>query len=186
MAGPISISCWGDSITYYGYPAFLQDLMPDSTCYNYGVPGEGSAAIASRMVAATARYGDIHIFWVGVNDAWHQATIMAALEDMVAVLSHSRYLILMTVTGEGGYAPPAAPHMADLKAAIEALYPDNFFDIRSYLMSRGNGSVEDNADIAADTVPSSLRVDAIHPKTHMSRICAEQVFLWLSANQFIR
>jgi lysophospholipase L1-like esterase len=186
MATPNSISCWGDSITYYGYPAYLQDLMPGSTVSNDGVAGEGSSQIAARMVAATSRYSDVHVFWIGVNDSWSQSNILNALASMVAVLPHSRYLILMPVTGESNYAPPAAPHMANLKSAIEAAYPNNFFDIRGYLLTRGNGGAEDNADISADTVPSSLRVDNIHPKTHMSRICAEHVFLWLSSNQFIR
>lgn len=182
---PVSISCWGDSITYYGYPQIMQDMMPGSTVRNYGVPGEGSSQIAARMVAATDRYDDIHVFWVGVNDAYHQTTIMNALASMVAVLPHSNYLILMPVTGEGSYAPPTPPHMANLKAAIQSAYPNNFYDIREYLMTRGNGSADDLADIAADTVPSSLRLDTVHPLNHCVKITAEIVFQKLCDFNFI-
>lgn len=183
---PVSISCWGDSITYYGYPQVMEAMMPGSTVRNYGVAGENCAQIAARMVAATDRYADIHVFWVGVNDGWNQSNIMNALADMVAVLPHSNYLVLMPVTGENSYAPPAPPHMANLKSAIQSAYPSHFFDIREYLMTRGDGSVEDLADIAADTVPSSLRLDDIHPLPHCIKITAEIVFKTLCDLNFIR
>lgn len=181
-----NISCWGDSITYYGYPQVLQSLLPEITVTNFGVAGEHSWEIADRMIAATDRYQDKHVFWVGVNEGWYQPTIMDSLARMVAVLDHSCFLVLMPVTGSGANAPPAPPHMADLKSAIQSAYPDNFFDMREYLYDYANPQVaQDAIDVANDTVPGSLRTDVIHPKPFTCSIIAERVFKWFADKEKI-
>lgn len=164
----------------------VQTILPAITVNNYGVPGENSAQIAARMVAATSHYGDMHVFMIGVNDGWNQTAIMNGLASMVGVLDHDGYLVLMPPTGSLGYAPPAPPHMADLKAAMEGAYPDNFFDMRTYQMGYANPQIpQDAIDVANDTVPGSLRIDGIHPTQFACHLMAEAVYNWFAAKQWI-
>lgn len=155
-----SVQCWGDSLTagsggYGKYPARLQDLILRVT-YNNGVGGETSAQIKTRFLANPAELMALtQVLWMGTNDnplvnTW--APTKANIAECVAAAG-SRYLVL-GIFGTG--------MLDEINADLAATYGARFVELRAYLQSYNDGSVDDLADVAAGLIPRSLRADQIH------------------------
>src|ERR1019366_8678306 len=77
------------------------------TTINRGIVGETSTQIAARMIAATELYSAGHVIWCGRNDyssGWSPAIIagiLANIASMVAVIPHTRFLILSMHNEQG-------------------------------------------------------------------------------------
>lgn len=157
---------WGDSLTP-PVAANLQLLVPGRTVFNGGVTGETSTQIAARKLAdGSAHAAWISVFWYGQNNARDPQQIKADLAASVASLAagNDHFLVLGVINQDipsqvaGGAVYPL---ITQLNAELAQLYPRNFFDMRSYLVSQGV-AMQDTADLQKDVVPAALRFDEIH------------------------
>jgi hypothetical protein len=169
--GPVA--CWGDSLTQgnqdltgVSYPGVLQQLL-GVPVYNGGVDGQTSTQIAARMLATTNRYSDTDVFWAG------QRQLQAALEPAVAgTFRHcldGECANLFAQKIPRTERPKRGRHLGHkgdsglhrimaLNSALAAAYPNNYLDIRSYLVSQYDPTNPlDVFDHENDVWPASLR-----------------------------
>ena len=112
------------------------------------------------------------------NSKWHDSTLVIvdgglsddtedaidAINDMVARLSHNRWIYLEpapnVATGEAGRAEYDAK-----VAAIAAEFPDNFVETLAPAQAESDGSGDDIAEVAKDLWPLSLKISIVdfHP-----------------------
>jgi lysophospholipase L1-like esterase len=187
-AVPLSpnIAAWGDSMT----PAFalnLGVLVPQRTVFNGGVLGQTSTQIAARQLADTEMTNWINVFWYGMNNQTDPVTIKADIAASIAHLSpgNRRFIVLSLVNeakpeeirGGAVYAI-----ILKLNADLAALYPDNYIDVRAWLVSHYDPSkTQDVIDFGNDVVPLSLRYDEIHLRNEGSVLVAEKVKAFIDA-----
>ncbi|MGZ5179330.1 MAG: SGNH/GDSL hydrolase family protein [Ramlibacter sp.] len=171
-----NIALWGDSLTW-GYAPLLQVLEGSRTVYNGGVIGETSMQIADRQTADTEHRDWITVFWYGHNNLKDPALIdlqrdpaqiKADLARSVATLApgNNRFLVLSVVNQDKDgerRGEPVYQAILQLNAELAATYPNNYFDIRSWMVSQYDPtSAGDVADFQADLPPRSMRFDEIH------------------------
>lgn len=178
---------WGDSLTRgsgssgstHTYP-YLLAAVSRHYVDNYGVGGETSTQIKTRMLADTAKHIYPTIIWAGRNNYTSQATVEADIAAMVAALGHTRYLVLSVLnqdtaleySGGSEYAKIAA-----LNAALSATYGARYVDVRSYLVSLYNPlDAQDVIDHGHDVPPTSLRSDGLHLNDAGYQAVADKVF----------
>ena len=177
-------TCWGDSLTYgsnatyrHNYSDILFEVYHRPTV-NRGIPSETSTQIARRMLARDKGVGpESVIIWAGRNNAWRPDEVEADIASMVASLKPgSKYLVLGVVNadedgerrGEEGYQL-----VMRLNADLSRTYGSRFVPVREELV--GNANLrwpEDQADVATDVVPISLRTDTVHLNDHGHAIVA--------------
>ena len=162
-----NISAEGDSLTAgneditnpTSYPTFLQQVT-NQTVYNNGTSGYTSTQIAASVIAATTRYPYYHVIWAGTNNPSPSSTVLADIASMVAVFpALSRYLTISLENGDNSQSGSTTyTQIIAANAALAAAYPNNYLDIRSYLVSLYNsGNAQDVIDHGHDVPPSSLR-----------------------------
>lgn len=162
------IAIWGDSLT----PAVVNNLRllyPSREIYNGGITAQTSVQIAARQLADTSgRNAWVNVFWYGHNNVTAPDQIKADIAASVAALApgNSRFVVLSVLNqgkpnelrGAPGYAT-----IIQLNNELAATYPQNYLDIRAYLISQANpASGQDMLDVQNDVIPSSLRFDEIH------------------------
>src|SRR6185369_16161942 len=131
------------------------------------VNGESSTLVKNRMVAADPRYwAQPTVIWVGRNDISVPTTIKANIAAMIAVLTTTNYLVIGVTprTGAGeGLGEANYARLTTLNSDLATLYSSRFLDMKAYLQGFGDGSANDNADLAADLIPRSLmNADGLH------------------------
>ena len=181
-----NIVAWGDSLT----PAFalnLQVLMTDRGVANDGFLGATSTAIANNAVSDTDHRNWINVFWYGQNNEDDPDTIKADIARSVAHLApgNTHFIVLGVVNKSDGKEKKGTGtynKIVKLNAELAALYPDNFIDIRAWLVAHYNpndaGDVQDHDD---DQVPRSLRYDEIHLRNEGSLLVAQRVREFIAA-----
>ncbi|MBE7942593.1 SGNH/GDSL hydrolase family protein, partial [Ramlibacter aquaticus] len=174
------IACWGDSLTP-PFAANLQLLVGAREVYNGGVVGETSTQIAARETADTDHRDWISIFWYGANNPTEPDQVKADIAASIAALApgNDRFYVLSVVNVANTDGEPGGIAYADilqLNQDLAKLYPDNYYDIRSYLVSQYNPALpQDVLDHQMDLVPSSLRFDIIHLNNDGSVLVAQKV-----------
>jgi len=184
-----NIALWGDSLTW-GYAPQLQTLMPARQVFNGGVIGETSMQIADRQVADTGHRDWVTVFWYGHNNLKDPATmdlqrdpaqVKADIARSIATLApgNTHFLVLSLVNqdipGERR-GEPAYDAILRLNAELAAAYPNNYFDIRSWLVNQADQSKpEDVASFQADLPARSLRWDEVHLTVDGSTVLARKV-----------
>ena len=168
-----SIACWGDSLTQgnqdltgVSYPGILQQLL-GVTVYNGGIDGQTSSQIAPRMLAATNMYGYTDVFWAGRDDykapSYPQSQVLSNIASMVNALTSSpkKFLVLSVPNPDGKWGIKGTQDYNEIMAlnsALAAAYPNNYLDIRSYLVSQYDPTNPlDVFDHENDVWPASLR-----------------------------
>jgi hypothetical protein len=74
-----------------------------------------------------------------------------------------------------------------VNAWLAATYPDNYLDLRGYLIANGladagiTPTADDLADIASDTIPRSLMVDGVHLTDAAQVVMATQVYNFIQS-----
>lgn len=183
------IAAWGDSFTkgggitmpFYAYPIQLQKLSGREV-YNGGINGETSTQIKVRMLASKDKRPYNVIIWAGNNNSFEPKTVKDDIAQMVASLVHKRYLVLSILnskyqrSGTIGYTT-----ILMLNNDLKEAYGENYLDLRGYLVSKSNGSVQDEQDKAIDIIPSSLRSDDSHPNDKGYKLIAEYIYKNFSA-----
>jgi lysophospholipase L1-like esterase len=183
------IAAWGDSFTSGGgvtmpefvYPVQLQKISGYEV-YNGGIGGQTSTQIKARMLAAPDKKDYNAIIWVGTNNYWQPQIIKADIAEMVAFLGHKRFLVL-SLLNDKNQKKGTMDYITIVKLNndLKELYPDNYLDIRSYLISLSDGSAQDEQDRADDVIPSSLRSDGSHPNDKSYHLIAEYIYNNFSA-----
>jgi hypothetical protein len=131
--------------------------------FNGGIGSQSSTQVKDRMLAFTGRHSDPTVIWAGRNNYSDPTTVKADIAAMVAELDTDNYLVLGVHNGAGeGTATTAYGHITGINADLAATYGSKFWDTRAYLLTRGDGSAQDNTDIADGIVPTSKRSDTLH------------------------
>jgi lysophospholipase L1-like esterase len=159
-----NIACWGDSITNL-YAPHLQSLYTGRQVYNGGVSGQTSDQINQRVLADTAHKDWVSIFWYGQND-WFKDQVAGNLAASIASLPAGSNFVVVSILNWSTDLPGSTMYNSVLQAnlALAQKYPNNFVDMRSWLVAQANASIaQDMVDRNNDETPSSLRFDTIHP-----------------------
>jgi len=162
------ISCWGDSTTYgsgatHGYPYYLQ-LLSGVPTINNGLGGATSTQILTTFQAHPEQWGNLTIGWSGRNNFSSPTQVLSDVSAEVQSINHTNYLICSVInwptetnTTEG-YAL-----ITNLNAQLQSLYPNNFLDVRKWLISTNalliagvTPTTDDYRCIAQDDIPSSF------------------------------
>ena len=182
-----NIVAWGDSLVGGGGGAtpFTTPLSTDlggRPVFNQGVGGQTSAQIAARMLAAPTESNWTAIIWAGENDS-SSATTESNIGSMVAGLGTNQHYLILSVLNGTGQGTGTSPYNQDIATNnyLAATYPNNYYDIREYLVQHGLAAAgitptsQDITDISNDIVPTSLSADSIHPNTAGNQVIAQQV-----------
>jgi len=129
------------------------------------------------------------VFWYGRNNvgtSTFNADVKQAISDSIAQLKTlDQRFIVLSVLNWPTEIIGTANHDAvvQLNSDLKALYPRNYVEVRNLLIRNGNGSAQDNADVANDVVPTSLRnsiTDGHLNNTTGNPIVATRVFQFLN------
>jgi len=123
------------------------------------------------------------LIWSGRNNPSPASTVLADIKAMIDRNKSGKFLVLSVLNGAGEGNPSTAyTNITSLNSQLAALYGNRFVDVRRYLIDHGlqdagiTPITQDNTDVAADTVPVSLRTDGIHLITAGYTIVAQQVY----------
>lgn len=171
-----SIALWGDSLTA-GYGPQLQSLLGSRPVFNGGITGDTSMQIAARLLADAAHRDWVNVFWYGHNNLKDPANmdlqrdpaqVKADIARSIAALApgNTHFLVLSVVNqdipGERR-GEPAYQAILQLNADLAATYPNNYFDIRTWMVNQADpNKPEDVASRNADLPARSLRWDEVH------------------------
>lgn len=183
---------WGDSIT--AATAATGDYstqIPQAQHIFFGYGGKKSYEIIANWSANLAIYpnlpNEMHILFLGSNNAYEPELIMADIATMAARIKSSNFLVLNPINGD--YAENRAPNGAnyhyypELHDSQLALYGSRFVPIREILVAAyDSGSPADVEAHGWDIEPPSLRTDAIHPNAAGTHIIVGAVKAALAAN----
>ena len=156
-------------------------LYPGRTVFDGGVVAQSSPQVRGRMVADTGRHNWISVFWFGHNNTSSPAQVKADIAACISAMSpgNSRFIV-MSLLNEA--LPTQLKGTAEYQNRIQinndlaALYPQNYLDIRSYLVSLYNPALpQDVTDHNNDVMPSSLRHDSGHLNNDGSVAVARRV-----------
>jgi lysophospholipase L1-like esterase len=179
---PISrnIAVWGDSLTW-GYGFQLEQIAVGRSVFKGGVIGDTSTQAANRQVADTSHRDWVNVFWYGHNNQRDPVTIKADLARSVATLApgNTHFLVLGVVNqadAEESRGSPVYNGIVQLNAELAALYPQNYFDMRAFMVSRYDpAKPQDVTDFQNDRPPASLRFDDIHLTVDGYMVVAQKV-----------
>jgi hypothetical protein len=179
------IALWGDSMVP-GVARAFQYVDPARQVYDGGIPGETSIQIAARQLADTAHTHWINVFWYGHNNPTAAAQIKADIAASVAHLAPGNTsFIVMSVVNQDPREVRGTPGyqiLIDLNSELAATYPQNYLDIRAFLVQQSNpGDWQEAQDLQEDVPASSLRFDAIHLNGHGSEMVARRIKEYIEA-----
>lgn len=179
-----NIAAWGDSLTR-GYAPKLAAVYPDRIVFNGGVGGETSPQIRTRMVADTEKANWITVLWYGRNNWQWQSQVLHDLDLSVRALApgNGRFIVMPVFNASTQRAGTADYNkIMMLNEAIAAAYPNNYLDIRSYLVSKYDPTnPQDVIDQSFDVVPASLRTDIVHLTPAGYQLVADRVKQFIEA-----
>jgi lysophospholipase L1-like esterase len=122
-----------------------------------------------------ARRSDTLIIWAGRNGlASDRATHIEVRDCILSIVEYAkpackRFLVVSVCNGSAEYADTTMhTRIKDTNAELAATFGANFVDLRKYMVNHAiydagiEPTEQDLADIAGDTIPDSLRYDAVH------------------------
>lgn len=131
----------------------------------------------------------ILIPWMGANNPSQKDQVMSDLEATIAFLKpYPKRFIVNTVINRptATIGTPEHQQVIDLNNEIMASWPNNYFDVRSYLISQYNPALPD--DVTAhdqDIMPPSLSSDGFHPNATGYNMVANQIYPLLVARDYL-
>ena len=139
------------------------------------------------MVADTARHNWISVFWFGHNNTSSPSQIKADIAACISAMTpgNSRFVV-MSLLNEA--VPAQLKGTAEYQVRIQinndlaAAYPQNYLDIRAWLVSQYDPSQpQDVTDHNNDVMPASLRHDEGHLNNNGSVLVARRVQDFINA-----
>lgn len=197
-----NITTWGDSLTdgqpfprSDSYPTQLGAIFPERVVTNEGIGGETSTEVVARLLADTTHRHDITVIWVGRNNLQEPDRIQSDVLEAIKALGSNRYIVLSILNGDfygtEAKGSPGYDNIISLNRSFALRYPNNFVDIRSYLVSLYNPSdPQDVLDHARDIPPSSLRahwnggIDLLHLSPEANGKVAARVAEFIEARRW--
>ncbi len=182
----LGITTFGDSLTGVGvptpYPKHLQAINTEQAITNLGVGGHKTADMLTVIQTNLRRLYDTVIIWIGVNDVTNAVPTQTTKDKIlssIALIPHDRYIILGTLN----WAYTSWPYLGSNYNQIIALnswmattFGAHYFDMRSYLVSLYDpNNADDVLCFQNDSVPASLKSDAIHLNDAGYSIVAQKV-----------
>jgi hypothetical protein len=166
VASSPNVAFYGDSEVPF-VALNLGVLMPDRVVFQGGAVAETSTQVAARVVADTDRHNWVNVLWMGNFNSDDPVTIKRDIAASVASLApNTRFVVLsiMTEAVPEDYKGAAKwQSIVQLNSELAVTYPQNYIDIRSWLVSQYNpNNPQDVQDFQHDVVPSSLRNDPGH------------------------
>lgn len=169
------VQCWGDSLTAgtgatpgHDIPTLITYLFHRKTI-NGGLPGATSAQIAARMLARPpSPTPESIVIWAGRNDdPADPETTLRSIAAMIASLPPgSHFLVVGVLNADTGHERRGGDRyalLAALNRQLAAQYGEHFLSLRDALIAQVvPADSDDQAAIAADVLPPSLRADALH------------------------
>lgn len=175
-----SISIWpqaaknihvlGDSFATYSVATYIIPKWLHIKLYRpriWTIDGVGGSSLtqqADRFDLTPQFYGDVLVIMDGgLESTFVQA--QAAIDRMVAHLTGNKQWLYVEPGTDANFPLGSPTHTSYLTitAQIKAAYPNNYVDTKAFMLSHGDGSANDNTDIANDVWPRSLRFDSAHP-----------------------
>lgn len=155
--------------TLNGHRGTLRHDLTNATANNFTFTPAASSPYPRAVPAATpfvaaegiGMRGYVNILWTGANNPDSPAATARDMQSMVDWLTgDERYLVISNT-----YPNPKGGAINTLLAAA---HPDNYLDLRSYLINEALADAgitptgTDLTDISAGNVPTSLRIDSLH------------------------
>lgn len=168
FAATPNIAMWGDSLTPGIARAFTYMWDTPRQIFDAGIAGQTSVQIVARETADTDHRDWLTTFWYGHNNVTQPEQIKADIAASVAHLApgNNRFIVL-SVLNEGngleGRGSPTYNTIMQLNSELAATYPQNYLDIRSFMVSQFDpNNPQQVEEFQRDEPSSSLRFDAIH------------------------
>lgn len=149
------------------YPNRLSALWGVSI-QNFGIGGQGSSEIATRLLADSDHRDYPTIIWIGRNNFYDSATVLYDIANCVSSLGHDRYLVIGLLNasedpyesmGGDGYNMIIA-----INNRLYDLYGPHYVPVREILVAAYDPNLFwDSVCNARDVPPLSLRYDSTHP-----------------------
>lgn len=189
------IAVWGDSMAGGAgassaetqWSTLLQYLFsPTRDRINSSTGGHTSAQVRAAVEADTIYRESVNILFDKRN---YEETVADWLSNTAASIAHfsGHYIVMSCTTGSGeGFGTDYYSEAMEINASLASNYPNNYLDIRSYLISDGltdagiTPTAQDLIDIAADTIPESLRSDTVHLNDAGQAVVAQKVYEFLA------
>lgn len=142
-------------------------------------------AVVPFKVDTLGRTAWINVFWYGRNNKAESEQIKADIAASVAFLDPgNRKFLVLGITDGTDEIIGTRQHQRNvqLNADLAAAYPDNFLDIRAWLISLYDPTnPQDVLDHANDIIPSSLRDGYQHFNAAGSQAIANKVVEWIKS-----
>jgi lysophospholipase L1-like esterase len=189
---PWPIAMWGDSMTVgnsHGEGTNILDQLATAyeadnrTTYMGGVSGQDSTEIRARFEAETEMQNWIRIIWAGQNDTTEE--LGTVFQDNIAamVAGAHRFLVLGVInTALDAIGTEKYEAVLQANAVLAERYPNNFIDIRDYLLSRHDPEDPSQvSSVANGVVPLPMRADIIHLSLYGETLVANRVKQFIDA-----
>jgi hypothetical protein len=187
FAGTSSIAMWGDSMIPGVARAFAYMWDPPRQIFDGGVGGETSVQVTARETADNDHRDWVTIFWMGHNNDGQPDQIKADFATCIAHLApgNNHFIVLSVVNKADGTEDRGSPPydtIMKLNADLAATYPNNFLDIRSFMVAQSDPNDPEQADELQKDLPSSqLRFDGIHLSGHGDEVVGQRIIDFIHA-----
>ncbi len=142
-------------------------FIPDGACYGPTTGGSDGTIIPYAK-------NQIFIPRLGRNSYTDPVNTIRMINATLATLTPLTKQFIVPLIIPGGafagngnvaetFGTAARTTLEATNAALKAAYPDNWVDFMPTFWANGNGSTQDNSDIASGLIPTSLRQDWLHP-----------------------
>jgi len=164
---------WSFAGTLAGIDGTLTKASDNTWSFTRTAAGTAAACPPGTVfVPATEKPYDswIQILWSGRNNV-NTAVVKADTDAMVANLTpqNKQFLILSVFNGQNEPSGSAGyNNVAAVNAALAAAYPNNYVDLRAWIINSGlaaagiTPTAADTTAISEDRIPPSLMVDNLH------------------------
>ena len=146
-----------------------------------------------------ANYNHRVIFWCGKNDiafsgTYYVSGVLDNYRAMISKLNHNKFLILgETYSNSDNYNEGVSFRIKtdSLNEQLKTLYPDNYIDIQSRLVSDGltiasiSATEKDTECLAKGWIPDSLMNDPVHLNSKGREVVAKIIYEWIQNHGWV-
>jgi len=127
----------------------------------------------------------VNVIWMGRNNSYKPDEVKTDIAKAVAFLkTNPKQFVVLGITNAASEPVGSSQYttITKLNQDLAATYPNNFIDIRAYLVSQYDPTnAQDITDHANDVVPTSLRRDPLHLNAKGDQVVAKKVAEFIQA-----